>query len=907
MHAFLSCVAAPFIYAGAVIATFNNVELYMTQAKIINNKATMNSGGGAFAFFDMTKSVFTDCLFDGNWVNRGGGGALAAFGPMGIPLVTLSNCTIKNNAVPLGLGGGLFCEAHAKILITNGTVLQNNTSAAAITGNCSVVMTGGSRVVNNTVPMGVGGAGFHLMDGGKLTVSGRSVIEGNSALDGPGGGGIYMVGVAEATLESAVLVHNIASIGGGVHASGATKLVIQGDTHFENNTAPVGPDLHVGPLATFDMQSSQLDPYGSTVLWQRTKCIPGEVVDQGVCRKCLPSTYSLVPGPEAKCQVCPENAVCATGGDSLIPEAGYWHSSPYSSQIHRCPHVEDVCQSNNTCAAGYGGNLCGVCEAGYGPSAAFSCGKCMSLSVQWVLYLAAGLLAVLLVAFTVHSTWRDNKLKPSHGLQGVRSSDRIKVLILFLQYLVIVSSLSVPWPSALAFMFRIVQFIFAASNGQLGAVSLDCVLAKSSRSSVPVAIQRQLVYLVAPIGILVGVMLLSTLKALVMKVWQASKHTAILRRGSSTNSSGSGSTSVNSGAHFHRTTIGSMLIKKLPLMCVVTFFFAYPFLVRVSLGMFACLRLDRATSPYDPYPQFAVANASNGYWVHAMQQPCFEGWHLPWALALGLPCVLLFCMATPLALLIGLTVHKSKLQRADVRAQFGFLYRPYVEKRCWWEGLMTVQTMLLVTVSVFRYTLGGYYSALLVNIMFSAMATLQLVFKPFASHRLHLMQMMATGCLYLTTCIALSLFSVDLESSQVFREVIGAVAVVFIVSFFIWCCYCILMEYEGFLGRMFRAALRPCSGVCASLCGRKGGKGAKGTAAAAAAAAGGAAGTAAGVAAAVALTVASNGSSGGSAIAGMGKVGETVPSDDDDGVVGDQGNQVISRRSPSQLPQLPRV
>jgi hypothetical protein len=387
------------------------------------------------------------------------------------------------------------------------------------------------------------------------------------------------------------------------------------------------------------------------------------------------------------------------------------------------------------------------------------------------------------------------------------------------------------------------------------------------------AIQRQLVYLVAPIGILVGVMLLSTLKALVMKVWQASKNvynTAVFQRGSNANRNGSGS---GSGTNLHRTTTGCMLIKKLPLICVVTFFVSYPFLVRVSLGMFACLRLDRATSPYDPYPQFAIANASNGYWVHAMQQPCFEGWHLPWALALGLPCVLLFCIATPLALLIGLTVHKSKLQRADVRAQFGFLYRPYVEKRCWWEGLMTVQTMLLVTVSVFRYTLGGYYSAVLVNMMFSAMATLQLVLKPFASERLHLMQMMATGCLYLTTCIALFLFTVDLESSQVFREVLGAVAVALNVVFLVWCCYSILMEYQLVLGKMFRAAMTPCIKGCSSLCGHVGN------------------------------------SSSSSATVGVVKAGEAPSSneDEDDGVVGDQGNQVISRRSPSQMPQLPHV
>jgi len=290
--------------------------------------------------------------------------------------------------------------------------------------------------------------------------------------------------------------------------------------------------------------------------------------------------------------------------------------------------------------------------------------------------------------------------------------------------------------------------------------------------------------------------------------------------------------------------------------------------------MFACLQLDRADNIHDPYPQFAVANASRGYWIHAMQQACFEGWHLPWALGLGLPCVLLFCVVTPLALLVFLTLNKSKLQRPNVRAQFGFLYRPYTEKHCWWEGLMTVQTMLLVTVSVFRYTLGGYYSALLVTVMFSVMAVLQLIFRPFASHRLHVMQLVATGCLYATSCIAQSLFTVDIGSSAIYREAIGIIAVILNVAFVLWCCYCILAESKGFLGRVYGAMKSLCARFCPSLCGN--------------------------------LSSSSSSSSpGGAAV----KAAESVPADVNGDVDGDndQGNQVIARTSPAQMPALPNV
>ena len=857
---------------------FEYAHLSMTQVEVLNSRSTTTQGGGGIATFDTTTAVFTDCLFEGSYVRNAGGGAIAALGAFspdddiafGVARITLSGCVIKNSEIGDQWGGGLHCQGQTMVLITNGTVFQNNTGAVSLSEWCTVVITGGSKLVDNTVIPGAGGGALLVTAAGKVIVTGGSVIQGNSALAGPGGGGIYMVADSVVVLDSVQVIGNKASIGAGVHASGTSKLIIRGSTLVQNNTAPVGADLLVGPLATLSLEDTTFDAYGNTVMWQRTSCIAGEVLDQGSCRKCMPSTYSLVPGPQAVCEVCPEHATCAMGGDSITPVAGFWHSDRYSTQIHRCPHVDEVCGFNGTCAAGYGGNLCGVCEAGYGSSAAFSCGKCTSAVVHWALYIAAGLLAVLLVSFTVHSTWKDNQQTASHQ-QSVRSSDMIKVLILFLQYLVIVSSLSVPWPTALAYLFRIAKFIFAASNGQFGSVSLECVLPQSS--AVPVSVQRQLISLVAPVGILAGVSLLFTVVALAVRAIHA-----ITERLPSTVRSMSSLSSGSHGVQSYLRSVGCIvLLQKLPLMCIVTLFFAYPFLVRVSLGMFACLQLDVSSNPHDPYPQFAVANASRGYWVHGMQQACFEGWHLPWALGLGLPGVLLFCVATPLALLIGLTVNKAKLQRANVKAHFGFLYRPYVEKRCWWEGLMTIQTMLLVMVSVFRYTLGGYYSALLVTLLFAGMASIQLIFKPFASKQLHVMQLVATGCLYLNGCIAQSLFSVDQESSPMFREVIGVVGVFLNVTFLGWCCYCILAESQQSMGRVLGAMKRACVWCCPSLRGF------------------------------AATSSSTNSMSSSLNCVGTVISAESMPPSSDGDDASDKASQVIARTSPMKLPPLPNV
>ena len=140
--------------------------------------------------------------------------------------------------------------------------------------------------------------------------------------------------------------------------------------------------------------------------------------------------------------------------------------------------------------------------------------------------------------------------------------------------------------------------------------------------------------------------------------------------------------------------------------------------MRVALGFFACVSLDNADAVGDPFPQYATANATHGYWVHSMDQACWQGWHLKWALGLGLPCLVIFCVVIPAALLIGLLSHKSKLGSASFRSHFGLLYRNYRQERYCWEGAMAVQTVLLVAVSVFRYTVGSYYAALLLNALF---------------------------------------------------------------------------------------------------------------------------------------------------------------------------------------------
>jgi hypothetical protein len=182
----------------------------------------------------------------------------------------------------------------------------------------------------------------------------------------------------------------------------------------------------------------------------------------------------------------------------------------------------------------------------------------------------------------VHATWQDNLA----GDQSVRAIDIIKVLVQFLQYMVIVGSVSVPWPVQMDLQrwFNVASaLVFGPASGQ--AMSLDCWLnAYIPQGVLPLAIQRQLVYLLAPVGIFLGVLLLQCVcwlvwQKLLRKLWR--KHTAV-------------------PAPF-------LLWRKLPIVVLIAAYYAYPTLLRASLGFFACLRIDRGEMPFwrpgDPAPQ----------------------------------------------------------------------------------------------------------------------------------------------------------------------------------------------------------------------------------------------------------------------------------------------------------------
>jgi hypothetical protein len=420
----------------------------------------------------------------------------------------------------------------------------------------------------------------------------------------------------------------------------------------------------------------------------------------------------------------------------------------------------------------------------------------MAPSFQLGVYLLLVGGTVLFVTLTVHFTWQDNKA----GDRSLRPSDLIKVLVQFVQYVVILGSISVPWPAFLLGMFTAATAVFGVGSGQ--ALSLDCWLPHYVASKLPLALQRQLSVFVGALIVALACVALMNVLHVCNRVWKActSKPTTSRRQ------------QREPQLHFW---------SRLRVTLLVTAFFAYPTLVRAALSFFACLRIDDASE--QPYPEYAIRNHTAGYWVSAIQQECFAGWHRPWALGFGLPAVLVLCLGVPVGLLVFLWRSQAKTSDPAFCEHYGFLFRNYAESKPWWEAVWAAQTVMLTAVSVFHFTIQAYYALLVMAVVVLISGAAQIAARPYQQPLLHRLHLASTCCLFLLVWLSLTLFSASVVVDDITlgraHAAIGVVMVMLTCSFVLWCVLMIVRVASPMLREFASSAaawLQDCTGGVAS-------------------------------------------------------------------------------------------
>jgi hypothetical protein len=229
-------------------------------------------------------------------------------------------------------------------------------------------------------------------------------------------------------------------------------------------------------------------------------------------------------------------------------------------------------------------------------------------------------------------------------------------------------------------------------------------------------------------------------------------------------------------------------------LAFVVIFFFYPSLVRINLSMFACVPIDSPN--YQPYGIF-TASAAGSFWLYDIDQPCWQGYHGTWALALGLPCLVLLCLGLPSFLAIFLWSYRCRLQQPSFVKHFGFLYIKYRQERCWWEVMVMMETLTLVAIAVFGLTLGPYYQGLVMNAGFAIILVLLLMFKPFQSQQQQQLSLLANSCLLFTSYVSLSFLDYGtIDPGDTYQTVVGAVLVALNTCFLLYACILILLSLD---------------------------------------------------------------------------------------------------------------
>eukprot|EP00210_Caulerpa_lentillifera_P000169 g164.t1 len=168
--------------------------------------------------------------------------------------------------------------------------------------------------------------------------------------------------------------------------------------------------------------------------------------DSILCEACDLLSFNFEP-KNGRCTTCPKHGDCS--GRFIIPDSGYWHSSPCSHYLRRCL-TEEACEfddrknklrnatkslktcvlhqtvankyAEEQCKPGYTGMLCGACEELYGRYGLFNCGKCLHLSLS-LLFIILAVLWLLLLASTVikgslpHDSLKSRRRKISGSIQ----------------------------------------------------------------------------------------------------------------------------------------------------------------------------------------------------------------------------------------------------------------------------------------------------------------------------------------------------------------------------------------------------------------------------------------------------------------------------------------------------------
>lgn len=402
-------------------------------------------------------------------------------------------------------------------------------------------------------------------------------------------------------------------------------------------------------------------------------CIIGEYRTFQSCEVCPQGKYSIDPSHE--CEECPVEAYCY-GNYTMSPKEGFWRKSPYDVNFFECP-ISNVCLDGEeyfsltgTCKKGYEGNICNTCEDTYSKLGKFICLECPSKTTCIILIIVILLILGFLFFITIDTSIK-SALKSKSAL-----SIYIKILLNYYLLMSEIFSIRMGWPT---FYDNFLDIFTNSSDLSYHFFSFDCI-SKIDNQYDPYSNMRFK---------LISVILLPILFIALSAVFWYIKNLL-----------------GEKIEYIKDKVIGSIVI-------ILTIL--HPIVMRFSFGVFSCVELEHGE-----------------YWLESDTEiNCWKGEHKLAALGLGLPAMILWGLGIPCILLVLLLKARKILAATESMIRYGYLYNGYNPKTFYWEIIIILRKMLIVSFNVFLLSRSSKLQVLPIMLALGVSLILQMKIKPF--------------------------------------------------------------------------------------------------------------------------------------------------------------------------------
>ena len=304
-------------------------------------------------------------------------------------------------------------------------------------------------------------------------------------------------------------------------------------------------------------------------------------------------------------------------------------------------HAQNKCgtHKNESC------RLCGTCRIGYKRTGAGTQCKLCPSSTQNKIFLAIGFFIMLIGSTTlIYMT-----IQAAASGDTDDASDAIKKIILnFLQMSALAGGLPLRWPETIEDMFSSMETVSSAGTTLLIP---DCELTHIDPADAFYMKQIAFTFIV-PIVVLCCCF-----------IWYSIDKTCSTR------------------CKLTKENVKDYLV----LSIVLLLFLLYPTIVKLTLSTLKC-----------PY-------IGDGYYLmSALQEPCFKGRHQFYMHLLTIPQLILYVFGLPLiGFLIIVRAGSEKLKEKTYILRYGLLFAGYREGREWWEVVIVLRKIAIVSVGTF--------------------------------------------------------------------------------------------------------------------------------------------------------------------------------------------------------------